>query len=1180
PRNLVIVIPPPCFPLKQGQLGNILSKGPQHRLSHGILMPLFPSANAIIPILQMFGQLTAIVREYNFPSTLGLCLYLHINEGGVMMTPRISEDSWQYLFGHLFDGHPTLGGQLPIGGSIEFDIDLNKARWFDAWVSGNLRDSYPVSPPFLDTRWQGEFQTINVDKPPVEDRWNATGSRTPVASSQPETRRHLPKKLSLVDRLEQQHGVHAPQDYPNHPDSTPTHGTFASSPILQSSSPRVAQSDLERRVHSWRTNTEFSIVENYQPASDVKISMDVATMERHSEQEVDIDEFLWSITSVGPHSSATESPIVSSRPSSVHPDHRANETVPLSSTTKTSWGPADDERHSGRFSVAQLPSPGLEERVVEDVMVPRLSAVSGDSFLGNSLPIARNQETETLTNPNVYFGLDTCEISRPFEPANVKLPVSYPLLDVYTAGYPWSLESIHPAITIDDPPAVESLQPQYPCIRIHPVVYPFVEPYPMPDSIHIPGTLDDAQYESAKASLASLEPKPVDAASGVHPRSISYPASPMQMPQQEQAVQDADDGEFVAPHAASAVQSHSDLHPPSPMLMSQQEQAVQDADDGELVAPHAASAVRSHSDLYPPSPMLMSQQEQAVLDPDDGELATPHLASAFHSHSDLYLASPMLMSQQEQAIHDPDDGELATPHAATAVHPYSNFYPDCPVLVPEQEQVVQDADDGELATPHAASAVHPHSDFYPDSPVLVPQPEQAVQDELTTPQATSAVHPYSDFYLDSPVLVPQQEQVVQDELTTPHAASVVHPHSDFYPDSPVPEQQVVQDADDGQLVTPLLRTKNTRRRQRRNHLDLRASVFRFAGKQPARSPKTHLHLHAEVFQDGVVWTPSGSKRDLLSRLNMQDHSKRRRREKPARKSQRPPSLDISKARSSRPRSGIIIAQSPQKLAFPLPPAQRSISPLRVRKAEISEPPLGVSEMPMPRVVQPPVNITAPPEQHPDLSPPISPHRVRSPEIPGLDLAVSEAPRPWPQPPHPRVRDVPLPLPVKPLPLPPVPTRYIRSPRSPSPPLIYRPEIPSKQSLDIAVSETPRPRVPSPSSAYMPRRTASARLSEAVKSMARMSGRKRQSSNVAEDARERARSPMRMLSMVDRRPVVTHEVPLTNTTPFLSRSLSAKESLVLGRVKAYEESIQATQSSGTNRSYTPYILRPLSSIPSN
>jgi len=43
PRNLVVVIPHPDLPLDHGHLGSVLSMSPHGRLSHGILMPLFPS---------------------------------------------------------------------------------------------------------------------------------------------------------------------------------------------------------------------------------------------------------------------------------------------------------------------------------------------------------------------------------------------------------------------------------------------------------------------------------------------------------------------------------------------------------------------------------------------------------------------------------------------------------------------------------------------------------------------------------------------------------------------------------------------------------------------------------------------------------------------------------------------------------------------------------------------------------------------------------------------------------------------------------------------------------------------------------------------------------------------------------------------------------------------------------
>ena len=340
----------------------------------------------------MFGQLNAIAREYNFPSTAGLCLYLHINEDGTMMTPRISDDSWQYLFGHLFDRRSSFGGQrLPIGGSIEFDIDLNKARWFDAWASGLLRnpDSAVVTPqPPLKAHWRGESQTINGDEHVAEDHWNVSRSHT-VTNSRPQTFRGLPKKLSLVDRLDlhDAYAVPKPQDHPDHSDSPATQGTYASSPILQSAIPK-GESDLEHRVNSWMATADLypvSMTESYQPIPSAGASADTAVMdvyplERNFLQAVRIDEFLSSVTSAGPRSLTTASPIASFEPSSIQPDNRADEIAPLTPATMTSWGPTDDDWRSDVSSVTRLPSPDVGERMVEDVLAPRPRAVWGNSF--------------------------------------------------------------------------------------------------------------------------------------------------------------------------------------------------------------------------------------------------------------------------------------------------------------------------------------------------------------------------------------------------------------------------------------------------------------------------------------------------------------------------------------------------------------------------------------------------------------------------------------------------------------------------------------------------------------------------------------------------------------------------------------------------------------------------------
>ena len=86
----------------------------------------------------MYAQLGAIAREFNFPSTTGICIYMHVNESGSLLAPRISEESWNILWGHLFEPNapsPTSG--IPICGRIEFDI-------------GRFRNGFP-SPVLADT---------------------------------------------------------------------------------------------------------------------------------------------------------------------------------------------------------------------------------------------------------------------------------------------------------------------------------------------------------------------------------------------------------------------------------------------------------------------------------------------------------------------------------------------------------------------------------------------------------------------------------------------------------------------------------------------------------------------------------------------------------------------------------------------------------------------------------------------------------------------------------------------------------------------------------------------------------------------------------------------------------------------------------------------------------------------
>ncbi|KNZ59885.1 hypothetical protein VP01_164g16 [Puccinia sorghi] len=120
--------------------------------------PSFCSANRSFPLPQLGTpnkrpttrwtltlQLASIAREFSLPSTGGLSLHLSISsiENPPLPGPRVTEESWSVLFGWAFEDNPPAysGLQastgLPIAGRLEFDIDLKKARWFDAWAASS-----------------------------------------------------------------------------------------------------------------------------------------------------------------------------------------------------------------------------------------------------------------------------------------------------------------------------------------------------------------------------------------------------------------------------------------------------------------------------------------------------------------------------------------------------------------------------------------------------------------------------------------------------------------------------------------------------------------------------------------------------------------------------------------------------------------------------------------------------------------------------------------------------------------------------------------------------------------------------------------------------------------------------------------------------------------------------------
>jgi hypothetical protein len=361
PKPLLVVIPPISLIRDRGQLGHTLSSSPPHRLSQGILMPLFPT---------VYAQLTAIAREFNFPSTAGLCLYLHYSDGGIAIMPRISDDVWPSIWGGAFESYqPTNAITLPqfnIWGRVEFDIDFNQARWYASWLSLSRRSIGDI-PITIDITHPAHFRldsrTTNNEEQAIESRSDSVSAGQAHKNSVP--RRHVPRKLSLVDRFDAS--------------SIPSGSKLAEpalSPIVQEDEPQTAKLALERRVNSWIAGASFtpsplaSKIQTTLEPSDMQNSPSVVLQapQEICDSELNLDEFAWSVSSLGPCSCDSHS-ISSSqyRLPSVQLANRMEGSVDLTPSICTSFGPSDYDVYPP-LSVGNLtPFVDLGQCMVEDV---------------------------------------------------------------------------------------------------------------------------------------------------------------------------------------------------------------------------------------------------------------------------------------------------------------------------------------------------------------------------------------------------------------------------------------------------------------------------------------------------------------------------------------------------------------------------------------------------------------------------------------------------------------------------------------------------------------------------------------------------------------------------------------------------------------------------------------------
>jgi hypothetical protein len=317
----------------------------------------------------MYGQLTAIAREFNFPSPVGLCLYLRVTEQGISMAPRISDDIWPALWGHLFESRsPVPTFQMPICGRVEFDIDRRKALWLNSWLTSDRRHAVdvPVSVPPSLSHHRGDSKNSFFDERGDE---HAEDLSTLHANSRS---RHIPKKLSLVDRLE---ALSLTPSMVNAITGSDTiHAQSNSLALVLDHEPKPATIALEKRVESWRASssvapTPMATTSQIPPdPENIPNNLQLTDFDilADTEDEINLNDFAWSASSLGPPDyDSLPSAVSESHVLSVHLDRRLEGSVLLTPSTATSWGP--ETLDSPPMSIlSRLPSPDIARRVIED----------------------------------------------------------------------------------------------------------------------------------------------------------------------------------------------------------------------------------------------------------------------------------------------------------------------------------------------------------------------------------------------------------------------------------------------------------------------------------------------------------------------------------------------------------------------------------------------------------------------------------------------------------------------------------------------------------------------------------------------------------------------------------------------------------------------------------------------
>ncbi len=345
-----------------------------------------------------------------------------MNENGISTTPRISDESWHTLWSHLFEVPATPRGP-PIAGKIEFDVNFKQARWYHSWLSTLTRELperpslYLPSGASSAAHFHGESHASSSPESENLENISLSHPRGPLGNL-----RHVPKKLSLVDRFEvpvnnqpaSRTGVTESLDAPNQ--GLPV--AKALSPIVQEEEPQSAREKLEDKVKYWRASTLLKSSSQTHPVDEGASSP--------VEVEMNLEDFTWSISSVGPDDNDALSEWAPSvRLPSPDIAHRMLEDCPPTPSTATTWG-AQLSYPPTPLSDYRPPSLDLAFR---SIFSPPLTPATATSWgpLSPAAP-ALNWYQEVSRPASVHLA-DRGEFSRPTTPSTATswgAPLSYP----------------------------------------------------------------------------------------------------------------------------------------------------------------------------------------------------------------------------------------------------------------------------------------------------------------------------------------------------------------------------------------------------------------------------------------------------------------------------------------------------------------------------------------------------------------------------------------------------------------------------------------------------------------------------------------------------------------------------------------------------------------------------------